>query len=163
MRGFYALEDTRTPFLLQCVIAASTVVSAVLVAVFVPVGWRTAALAAGWSASYGLGYLLSAQVLARRIGGLQAQATLATYARAGVAAGLAAVAGLVTVMVVGTAVDALGGGVFAERVLSLLAGAPVVLVVYLAVARTLGVGEVSRAVEEVRSRLARLARPARHS
>ena len=73
MRGFYALEDTRTPFLLQCVIAVATVVSAVVAGAFVPVGWRTAALAAGWSASYGLGYLLSAQVLARRIGGLQAQ------------------------------------------------------------------------------------------
>ncbi len=70
LRGFSAMQDTRTPFFVQIWIALAMVVNALLVAQFAPVEWITVLLAGGYSAAYALGAAVSATVLGRRIGTL---------------------------------------------------------------------------------------------
>jgi putative peptidoglycan lipid II flippase len=69
LRGFYALENTKTPFLVQCAVAGTNVgVALLLTAVFPVVG--SAGLAASFSIAYVVGALVSTAALARRLGGL---------------------------------------------------------------------------------------------
>jgi putative peptidoglycan lipid II flippase len=66
LRAFYALQDTKTPFLINC--AAVTVNIAIDVALYPRLGVR--GLAAGHALAYTFGAVLQARVLGRRIGGL---------------------------------------------------------------------------------------------
>ena len=70
LRGFYALEQTRLVFFIQCAISATNIVVAVLL-----VGRATAvqtapALVVAWLASYVVGSAISYTVLRRTLGGL---------------------------------------------------------------------------------------------
>jgi putative peptidoglycan lipid II flippase len=66
LRAFYALQDTRTPFLINC---ATTVVNiAINVPMFAAIGVE--GLALGHAISYLFGTAVQAFVLARRVGGL---------------------------------------------------------------------------------------------
>ena len=62
LRAFYALEDNRTTFFLQCLIAAANVVLA-LVAVLV--SERPSLVATGLAAAYSLAYLIGVQITFR--------------------------------------------------------------------------------------------------
>ena len=93
LRGFYALEQTRRVFFIQCVISATNIVAA-----FVLVG-RTSpeqtapALVVAWLLSYVVGSALSYGVLRRTLGGLQTPALVRFLVRMVIAcagAGLAA-------------------------------------------------------------------------
>jgi len=93
LRGFYALEQTRRVFFIQCVISATNIVAAfVLVARTSPE--RTApALVVAWLSSYVVGSALSYAVLRRTLGGLQTPALVRFLVRMVIAcagAGLAA-------------------------------------------------------------------------
>ena len=93
LRGFYALELTRTVFLIQCVIAAANIVMAVLlVAVTDPV--HTApALVLAYITAYVVGSALSYLVLRRTLaaggGGLDTAALVRFLVRLLIAAGIA--------------------------------------------------------------------------
>jgi putative peptidoglycan lipid II flippase len=67
LRAFYALSDTRTPFLLNCVENAVNIGLAILF--FDRFG--IPGLAYAYSAAYAVGALLTLTVLSRRLGGLQ--------------------------------------------------------------------------------------------
>ena len=54
LRGFYALQDTRTPFFVQLSVAGTMVISALLIAAFAP-SRATVLLACGYSVAYILG------------------------------------------------------------------------------------------------------------
>ena len=66
LRGFYALHDTRTPFVLNCWENAINVV--VAVALYPWIGVR--GLALSFSVAYGVAALMTLQSLAKRIGGI---------------------------------------------------------------------------------------------
>ncbi len=70
LRGFYALEQTRTVFLNQCWVAATNIVVAVLLVRAVDPEHTAPALAAAYAAAYLVGSVLSYVVLRRRIGTL---------------------------------------------------------------------------------------------
>ena len=80
LRGFYALQDTRTPFFVQIWIAVAMIVNAVLVSAFAPIEATTVLLAGGYSLAYVIGATVSATVLGRRIGRLGGGGLLAHVA-----------------------------------------------------------------------------------
>jgi putative peptidoglycan lipid II flippase len=77
-RGFYAMQDTRTPFLLNCFENALNIVAALVLfpALGVP------GLALSFSVAYTAAALLSLAVMSRRIGGLRGRQVGSTAARA---------------------------------------------------------------------------------
>ena len=89
MRAFYALRDTRTPFLLN---AFENGLNVVLAIVLVP-HFGVQGLALAWSGAYLVAAVGAIVVLRRRIGGIPDAAAARSVARAGIAAlALAAVA-----------------------------------------------------------------------
>jgi len=70
LRGFYALEDTRTPFFIQTVIAAANIALAVAVTTGAPPIEVSTRLALAYGLAYTVGLAVSATVLSRRIGTL---------------------------------------------------------------------------------------------
>ncbi len=86
MRGYYALEDTKTPFFI------TVIFSLVLLVLLVPFfsnftggGAQISFMAACYSASYWVGLVIAWIVLARKLGGLQSGTTIASITRMGVA------------------------------------------------------------------------------
>jgi putative peptidoglycan lipid II flippase len=86
LRAFYALEDTRTPFLLNCLENAANIVLALWL--FDELGIE--GLSYAFSAAYAIAAVVTLAVLSRRLGGLQGRGIGSTVARVGV---IAAVAG----------------------------------------------------------------------
>ncbi len=90
LRGYYALEDTRTPFFLTIVF------SVILLALAYPLflratdgGGQVAAIALAYSLSYWIGFALTWWVLARRLGSMETARTVGVLARLVVAGILA--------------------------------------------------------------------------
>jgi putative peptidoglycan lipid II flippase len=145
------MEDTRTPFLLQVVIAATNVALAVLAYAALPLQWRVVGMAGAYALTYLGGLVLSTAVLRRRVGGLDGRRVTGTYARLVVAAVPAAALAHVVARLL---TDRLGEG-FAGSFAALAAGAAVLLVGYLALARVLRVQEVRDLLATVRGRAGR--------
>ena len=82
MRAFYALQDTRTPFVLNAFENGLNVVLAIVL--FPHLGVQGLALA--WSGAYFVAAVGAMLVLRRRIGGIPDAAAIRSAARAGVAA-----------------------------------------------------------------------------
>lgn len=70
LRGFYALEGTRTVFWIQCAVAATNIVVAVVAVPRVSPLHTAPMLVGAYAASYAVGGLVSWLVLSRRLGGL---------------------------------------------------------------------------------------------
>jgi putative peptidoglycan lipid II flippase len=88
LRVYYALEDTRTPFLINCAENAANVVLALVL--FDELGID--GLAFAFSGAYAIAGVLTLALLSRRIGGLQGRGIGSTVARVGLVAGAAGVA-----------------------------------------------------------------------
>ncbi|HUR52180.1 MAG TPA: murein biosynthesis integral membrane protein MurJ [Mycobacteriales bacterium] len=67
LRAFYALQDTRTPALVNLVVNAVTVVVDVVLYVSLPDRWKVLGLAVGQASSYLVGVVVCTTVLARRV------------------------------------------------------------------------------------------------
>jgi putative peptidoglycan lipid II flippase len=83
LRAFYALQDTRTPFLVNCLAVIVNV--AVNIPLFATL--RVQGLAAGHAVSYIFGVTVLGRSLAKRIGGLDARRVRASAVRIATAAG----------------------------------------------------------------------------
>jgi putative peptidoglycan lipid II flippase len=68
LRGFYANENTRTPFYIQVVIAAVNIAAAVTLASMVPPARVAMMLALSYGIAYVVGSILSATLLSRSVG-----------------------------------------------------------------------------------------------
>ncbi|WP_369375236.1 murein biosynthesis integral membrane protein MurJ [Streptomyces sp. cg36] len=68
-RGFYALSDTRTPFVLNLVIAACNAGFSAFAYVLLPARWAVTGMAAAYSLALFAGWAVTAYVLNRRLGG----------------------------------------------------------------------------------------------
>jgi putative peptidoglycan lipid II flippase len=90
LRGFYALELNRTVFFIQCAIAVTNVVLAVLLVHRATSAQTSPALVIAYGASYLVGSALSYAMLRRRLGGLETPRLVRFLVRLLIAAGIAA-------------------------------------------------------------------------
>jgi putative peptidoglycan lipid II flippase len=147
LRGFYAFEDTRTPFLLQVAIAATNVVLALAVYAVLPLRWKMVGVAGAYALTYLGGLALSTSVLRRRTGGLDGHVVLRQHVRLLAAAVPAGLLGWLVAAAVGRA---MGDGL-AGSAASLVAGGLVLLTVYVGAGRALHVTELTDLLARVRS------------
>jgi putative peptidoglycan lipid II flippase len=154
LRTFYAFEDTRTPFFLQCVIAATNIAAAVIgVRVLLDethLRFSGVVLGGAYSLAYLVAVLMSRRVLRRRVPKVHGAGIglplLAMVIAAAVGAGL----GRVVLMLLDSATD--WEGPLTSAVELLIAGV-VMLPVYVGLARVLRIHEVTDVVAMVTSRL----------
>ena len=146
LRGFYALEQNRIVFYIQCVIATTNVLVALVLVRHADPAQTSPALVLAYVASYVLGSTLSYLLLRSRLGGLETGALLRFLVRlllaAAISTGVAAGLGLLLP----------GGG---HDVSHLLAGVRLVVlgavdvVLFVALARIMHLREVTTVLDTV--------------
>ncbi|GGQ11760.1 murein biosynthesis integral membrane protein MurJ [Streptomyces roseolilacinus] len=152
LRGFYAYEDTRTPFYNTVIVAIVNAAASAVCYFVLPARWAVV----GMAASYGIAYMVGVGVAWRRLrnrlgGDLDGAHVVRTYARlsmASVPAALAAGAvawGLLTLL----GMDALGS------LVALVSGGVVLIGVFYVAARKMRIEELNAMVGMVRGRLGR--------
>jgi putative peptidoglycan lipid II flippase len=151
LRGFYSLERNRTVFQIQCGIAATNIVLAVLVTSWTDPQDTAPGLVLAYDGSYAVGAMLSYLVLRRVLGGLDTPVTVRFLVRMVLASAIAAGAALAFRAAV-LSVWELGDGKLQAVVLLLGIGA-VDLVALLLLARVMRIREVNDVVSLVTSRL----------
>ncbi|MEU2135306.1 murein biosynthesis integral membrane protein MurJ [Streptomyces sp. NPDC018352] len=140
LRGFYAFEDTRTPFFMAAWIAGVNIALATACHLLLPARWAVVGMAGAYTLSYVAGLALTTILLRRRLGGRIDDGGLRrTYAKLFCAAGPAAGLG----WVVARACADLGSGTWATAV-ALAAGALATALGYLLLARLMKVNELRR-------------------
>lgn len=147
-RAFYAFSDARTPFLVQLPVAATIAATSFASAQLLSPQRVVIGIGAGMAAAYTLGAVISALVLRRRLRSLDGARVVRTLVRLGIAAGLAGLTGY-------------GVSLAAHRVLdgrpastvALLAGAAVMLVVFVGACRAMRVSELDDVAGPVLRRL----------
>ncbi|WP_328549595.1 murein biosynthesis integral membrane protein MurJ [Streptomyces sp. NBC_00366] len=141
LRGFYAFEDTRTPFFMAVWIAAVNIALATACHVLLPVRWSVTGMAGAYTLSYLAGLALTARLLRHRTGArLDDGALRRTYLKLLSAAALAATVGWATAH---ACAGLLGSGTWAVAA-ALGAGTLALALAYLVLARLLKIGELSR-------------------
>jgi putative peptidoglycan lipid II flippase len=152
LRGFYAVQDTRTPFFVQLFVAGTMVAGALLVGALDP-AQATVWLAIGYSTAYLVGATISLNALGRRLYGLRSWPLLLHVLR------LAAPAGLAAMLAYGAAavIDGLLEGMpnWVEDLLAVAAGGTLGLLAFIGIAYLIRIAEVREAVTLIRRRLGR--------
>jgi putative peptidoglycan lipid II flippase len=151
LRGFYAFEDTRTPVLVALAINAVNVALVLTAYAVLPTRWVVVGMAAGYGVSYTVGLVINARILRSRIGGLDGQRVLRTYARLLVAGALAAAAGFG----VARLCTSLAGTGRTGSALAVVAGGAVLGAGYLLAAQRMRVRELETLTAMVKGRLGR--------
>jgi len=150
LRGFYAYEDTRTPFSNTVWVALTQAGAAVLCWLLLPAQWAVTGMALGYGLSYAVGVFVAVPKLKARIGGLDTARITKTYVRLAMASLPAAVVGVVVEVF---ALQVVNG--WLGNVLTLLAAAVVQLAVFLLLARRMRIEELNALTGMVRRRLGR--------
>jgi len=155
-RAFYALEDTRTPFLFTCVQIALHITGSITMSFVLPKDWLVVGLSLLTSVTVTIQALLAYVLLRRRIGTLKGQHIFTGtgyFAIAGLVAGLV---GYVMLQTIG----GIGEGAFAVKSIltaglgSVMVGF-VILAVYLILLKLLRVREIDSALASIRGILRR--------
>ncbi|MFI7289433.1 murein biosynthesis integral membrane protein MurJ [Streptomyces anulatus] len=149
-RGFYAMSDTRTPFLLNLVIAAVQAGLSAAAYLLLPARWAVTGMAGASTVAFFAGFAVTGYVLSRRLSGPGAGSplrspTLGAHVRL-IAACLPAGA-----VAYGAARAAEGAGDMAAAG----AGTVTLLLVVVLLARPFGIGEITAMVAAGRARLRR--------
>ncbi|MEU8440755.1 murein biosynthesis integral membrane protein MurJ [Streptomyces microflavus] len=149
-RGFYAMSDTRTPFLLNLVVAGVNAGLSAAAYWLLPARWAVTGMAGASTVAFTVGFAVTGYVLARRVsatgtGSLLRSPTVGTHLRL-IAACLPAGA-----LAYGAARAAEGAG----DVAAAGAGALVLLLVVVLLARPFGIAEITAMVDGGRTRLRR--------
>ncbi|MGW3658120.1 murein biosynthesis integral membrane protein MurJ [Streptomyces sp. NPDC005151] len=140
LRGFYAFEDTRTPFFMAAWMAGVNIVLATVCHLLLPARWAVVGMAGAYTLSYVAGLSLTAYLLRRRLGGRIDDGGLRrTYVKLLCAAGPAAGLGWAAAR----ACAGLGSGTWPTAV-ALAAGALTTALGYLLLARLMKVSELRR-------------------
>ena len=155
-RAFYALEDTRTPFIFTCVQIALHITGSITMSFVMPKEWLVVGLSLLTSMTVTIQALIAYALLRRRIGTLKGQHIFtgtAYFAIAGLVAGLV---GYVMLQTIG----GVGQGAFAVKSIlsaglgSLMVGF-VIMAVYLILLKLLRVREIDSALASIRGILRR--------
>jgi putative peptidoglycan lipid II flippase len=170
LRGFYALERTRTVFWVQCVIAAVNIALAVTLTWNVAPGRTASRLVLAYAGSYLVGAVLSYCVLQRVLGSLETPVLVRFLVRLLVAAAVSLLvawgvhAGLETAWSSGsgapgpagpTVLQATSGAGKARAVVTLAVTTLVDVAAFLALARAMRIREVTAVVAALTGRLSR--------
>ncbi|MGW3038704.1 murein biosynthesis integral membrane protein MurJ [Kitasatospora sp. NPDC001159] len=150
LRGFYAYEDTRTPFSNTVWVAACQAGFSLVCWVALPAQWTVTGMAFGYGLAYAVGVTVAVPKLKKKIGGLDTKRIGKTYSRLAAACVPAAVVGLG----VSLAVQQVLGG-WAGSVLSLVLAGGIQLVVFVFIAKRLRIEELNAMLGMVRGRLGR--------
>ncbi|QNE76216.1 murein biosynthesis integral membrane protein MurJ [Streptomyces finlayi] len=152
LRGFYAYEDTRTPFYNTVIVAAVNAAASALSYVLLPAQWAVVGMAASYGLAYAVGVGVAWRRLRNRLGGdLDGPRIVRTYARLCLAAVPAAVVG----GGIGFALlAALGEGALGSLA-ALICGGIVLLGVFFLAAKKMRIEELNGMVGMVRGRLGR--------
>ncbi|MYT70190.1 MULTISPECIES: murein biosynthesis integral membrane protein MurJ [unclassified Streptomyces] len=152
LRGFYAYEDTRTPFYNTVIVAAVNAAASALCYVILPARWAVVGMALSYGLAYAIGVGVAWRRLRKRLGGdLDGANVVRTYARLC----LASVPATVISGGIGYALTkALGHGVFGS-IAALLVGCVALLGVFYVAARKMRIEELNSLVGMVRGRLGR--------
>ncbi|MFB6628507.1 murein biosynthesis integral membrane protein MurJ [Streptomyces sp. NPDC056362] len=152
LRGFYAYEDTRTPFYNTVIVAAVNAAASALCYVVLPAQWAVVGMAASYGLAYAVGVGIAWRRLSKRLGGdLDGTHVLRTYARLCMASVPAAVvAGAVGFGLL----KLLGEGALGSLV-ALVVGGAVLLGVFFVAAKRMRIAELNTLVGMVRGRLGR--------
>ena len=154
LRGWYSMEDTKTPFLLSLVLNAINVVLSIAFFVAVPTQYKVPAIGLALGLTYWLMMVVAWPVLSRRVGGMRTRQTWLAVARMMVAGTVAGVVALLVLVGAETALDRLWGSTL-QKLLVLGLASLLGFLTYLVVARLLRVREVAQAVSLVRRRVGR--------
>jgi putative peptidoglycan lipid II flippase len=158
LRGFYALERTRTVFWIQCLVAGTNIALAVLLASRADPTRTAPALVIAYAGSYLVGAVGSYSVLRRLLGGLETPVLVRFLVRLVIAAGIAAgVAWAVKygVQQLWTASAGPGGGAKGPALAVLVLTGLVDVSVFVALARAMRISEVTAVLGIFTSRLRR--------
>ncbi|MCA6093950.1 murein biosynthesis integral membrane protein MurJ [Streptomyces sp. SCA3-4] len=152
LRGFYAYEDTRTPFYNTVIVAAVNAGVSALSFFILPSRWAVA----GMAAAYGLGYAVGVGVAWRRLkarlgGDLDGSRVIRTYTRLTGACIPAALAAGAVAYGIG---QVLGSGI-AGSLAALVGGGLVLIAVFYIAAKRMRIEELTAMVGMVRGRLGR--------
>ncbi|MEX0169069.1 murein biosynthesis integral membrane protein MurJ [Streptomyces sp. LMG1-1-1.1] len=152
LRGFYAYEDTRTPFYNTVIVAAVNAAASAVCYVVLPAQWAVVGMAASYGLAYAVGVGIAWRRLRNRLGGdLDGTQVVRTYARLCMASVPAAiVAGAVGFGLL----KLLGEGALGSLV-ALIVGGAVLLGVFFVAAKRMRIAELNTLVGMVRGRLGR--------
>lgn len=150
LRGFYALELNRTVFLVQCGVAATNIVAAVVFVDATSAEHTSPALVLAYAASYAVGSVVSYLLLRHRLGGLRSRRLLVFGGRLVIATGLATGLTFPVAQVLDGLADNPGLAVAAVR---LVAVGAVDVLLFLVFARLLRIGEVNDVVATLTRRV----------
>ncbi len=150
LRGFYAYEDTRTPFSNTVWVAACQAGFSLLCWVLLPAEWTVTGMAFGYGLAYAVGVTVAVPKLKKKIGGLDTKRIGKTYSRLVTASVPAAVVGLG----VSLAVTEVVGG-WAGAVLTVLLAGGLQLAVFVLIAKRLRIEELNAMLGMVRGRIGR--------
>jgi putative peptidoglycan lipid II flippase len=154
LRGWYSMEDTRTPFFLSLALNTINVVLSIVLFQAVPTEWKVPAIGLAFGLTYWLMMLVSWPVLSRRLGGLQTAGTWLAVVRMIVAGMVSGAAALAVFWWADESITGLWDSTLAK--LATLAVASLAgLIAYLVAARVLGITEVARAIALVRQKVGR--------
>lgn len=166
IRGWYALSDTRSPFVVTVIFSLLLVGFMLPLFAIAPTELKIASLALAESIAYWLALAAAWWWLARRLGGLHTRQTTWALGRMMIAGGVAGVAAFATVVLLGTygstrqsgplvveLNDAGGLDWYVSTLLGLAAGGAVLGLVYLLMCRLLGITEVLDLVRPLTQRV----------
>jgi len=152
LRGFYAYEDTRTPFYNTVIVAACNGIGSALCFLLLPSRWAVVGMAAAYGLAYAVGVGVAWKRLRRRLGGdLDGSRVLRTYVRL---CGAGLPAALIGGGIAYAVLQALGPGVLGGAA-ALVAGGLALAVVFVLAAKRMRVEELTAMVGMVRAKLGR--------
>lgn len=146
-RAFYALSDTRTPFLLNLVIVTLNAGLSLAAAHLLPARWAVTGMAAAYSLALCAGWALTGRVLSRRLGVARPLRSSAAGAHARLLVGAVPATALGCLAALGTAA--------AGPVVSTVAGATAVVLTFALLARALRLAELDALLAGARRKLTR--------
>ncbi|MBW8805048.1 MAG: murein biosynthesis integral membrane protein MurJ [Catenulisporales bacterium] len=155
LRGFYAFEDTKSPFTINIWISAANV--ALSSAVFYSLRgsdkerWAVVVMCFVYGVSYCIGVAITAQKLKRRLHGLDGKRITQTYVRLIAASAVAAAATLIVTLYVNRMV----GENWLGSAAALAAGGTILATLFVVCARLMRVEEVEQLLGSVRAKLGR--------
>jgi putative peptidoglycan lipid II flippase len=150
LRGFYALEQTKRVFFIQCAVAITNVVAAVMLTRGITPAQTAPRLALAFAASYVVGSVLSYVQLSRQVGGLEGSRLLRFSIRMALATALAT--GVAWLVLHGMQ-SALPGTGKLPVLARLVSSGAADLVVFVLCARALHISEVTEVLDLVARRL----------
>jgi putative peptidoglycan lipid II flippase len=151
LRGFYAYEDTRTPFYNTVWVAASQAALSGVCYLILPAEWAVTGMAFAYGVSYLIGLVVALPRLKRRIGDLDGPRINRTYSKLIGASIIPAIVGFASSFSI---INSLSGGFFAD-VIALVVGMVLQLGLFVVITRRMHIEEMDSLLGMVRRKIGR--------